>query len=365
MALAQGLTADHRVLGDHRRPRRLAAAAGDAVADPRQLRGSGAEEGLRAWSGAAAAIAAAVGPLLGGFLTTFLSWRVGFLLEVVVIAIVLSGIKLVRDVPYTGPREVDVVGAVLSALGMGGVVLGILVWQEGGESVGVADRRRRWSRSGRSRCWLVRRKREGKPTLLDPGLFELDLFRLGISSQMLQQIALGGTMIALPIYLQMVLEYNAMEAGLSLAPLSLTMFATALLAGKRAGNRRPAQHHPRSASVLLTVGVAAADPDRPARRLRLGAGDPADDRRLRAGPPRLPAQQLHAVPDLRRARQRGRRRQLRRRLVRALVRARVRRRDHARDAVRSRSRSMAEDSTVLPRRRTAAGRATRSRTTPR
>ncbi len=44
--------------------------------------------------GAAAAIAAAVGPLLGGFLTTFLSWRVGFLLEVVVIAVVLSGIKL-------------------------------------------------------------------------------------------------------------------------------------------------------------------------------------------------------------------------------------------------------------------------------
>ena len=49
----------------------------------------------------------------------------------------LSGIKLVRDVPYTGPARVDVVGAVLSVLGMGGVVLGILVWQEGGESVGA------------------------------------------------------------------------------------------------------------------------------------------------------------------------------------------------------------------------------------
>ena len=58
--------------------------------------------------GAAAAIAAAVGPLLGGFITTYLSWRVAFLLEVVVIAIVLSGIKLVRDVPYTGSRQVDV-----------------------------------------------------------------------------------------------------------------------------------------------------------------------------------------------------------------------------------------------------------------
>ncbi len=84
--------------------------------------------------GAAAAIAAAVGPLIGGFVTTYLSWRVGFGLEVVVIAVVLSQIKLVHDVAYTGPRQVDVVGAILSVVGMGGLVLGILVWQEGGES---------------------------------------------------------------------------------------------------------------------------------------------------------------------------------------------------------------------------------------
>ena len=85
--------------------------------------------------GAAAAIATAVGPLLGGFITTYLSWRIGFLLEDVIIVIVLSGIRLVHDVPYTGSRRIDVVGAVLSVLGMGGIVLGILVWQEGGDSV--------------------------------------------------------------------------------------------------------------------------------------------------------------------------------------------------------------------------------------
>src|SRR4051794_16279867 len=55
--------------------------------------------------GASAAIAAAVGPLLGGFVTTYLSWRVGFLLEAVIIAVVLSGIKQVKDAPYTGPRQ--------------------------------------------------------------------------------------------------------------------------------------------------------------------------------------------------------------------------------------------------------------------
>src|SRR3954469_2432060 len=96
-----------------------------------------AQKKVYAYVGASAAIAAAVGPLLGGFITTYLSWRVAFGLEVVVIAIVLSGIKLVHDVPYTGPRQVDIVGSVLSVVGMGGIVLGILVWQEGGEWVGV------------------------------------------------------------------------------------------------------------------------------------------------------------------------------------------------------------------------------------
>src|SRR5213076_1171346 len=78
--------------------------------------------------GASAAIAAAVGPLLVGFVTTYLSWRVGFLFEVAVIAIVLSGIRLVHDVPYTGSRRVDAVGGLLSVLAMGGIVLGILLW---------------------------------------------------------------------------------------------------------------------------------------------------------------------------------------------------------------------------------------------
>jgi EmrB/QacA subfamily drug resistance transporter len=203
--------------------------------------------------GAAAAIAAAVGPLLGGFITTYLSWRVGFLLEILIIAIVLSGIKLVRDAPYTGPREVDLVGAVLSVLGMGGIVLGILVWQEGGESVAALLAVGAIAMVALV-FWLTRRKRQGKPTLLDPDLFKSKHFRLGITQQMLQQIALGGTMIALPIYLQMVLEYNALLSGLSIAPLSLSMFGMALLAGRRAGTRRPSSII-RLGFALLTVGM--------------------------------------------------------------------------------------------------------------
>ena len=208
--------------------------------------------------GAAAAIAAAVGPLIGGFITTYLSWRVAFLLEDVIIITVLSGIKLVKDVPYTGERRIDIVGALLSIVGMGGIVLGILVWQEGGESVALLLVLGVCALAGLA-FWLVRRKRAGKPTLLDPDLFKAPLFRSGISGQTLQQITLGGMMIALPIYLQMVFEYNAMEAGLSLAPLSLSMFALALLAGKRSGRRRPAAVI-RAGFVLVTIGVLALIP---------------------------------------------------------------------------------------------------------
>ena len=207
--------------------------------------------------GAAAAIAAAVGPLLGGFVTTYLSWRVGFLLEVVVIAVVLSQIGLVKDVRYTGARQVDAVGAALSVLGMGGVVLGILVWQEGGDYVVLLIAIGALALWALAR-WLVRRHREGKVTLLDPDLFRLPHFRIGITGQALQNITLGGAMIALPIFLQIKLEYDALETGLSLAPLSLTMFAVAILAGRKSGGR-PARVI-RTGFALSTLGVALIIP---------------------------------------------------------------------------------------------------------
>jgi MFS family permease len=212
-----------------------------------------AQKKVYALVGAAAAIAAAVGPLLGGFITTYLSWRVGFGLEVVVIAVVLLGIGRVKDVPYTGSRSVDPIGALLSVVGMGGLVLSILVWQEGGEAVGLLLLLGALALFGLA-WWLRRRKAAGAPVLLDPDLFASKLFRYGVTGQLSQQIALGGMMIALPIFLQMVLEYNALQAGLSLAPLSLTMFGIALLAGRRAGRRRPSGVI-RAGFAILSLGL--------------------------------------------------------------------------------------------------------------
>ena len=220
-------------------------------------------EGLRPGR-ARAAIAAAVGPLLGGFITTTCrgasrscsrSWSSRSCSRA-------SGSSATCRTRGRGDRPV---GAILSVLGMGGVVLGILVWQEGGESVGalLADRRGRGSRcSSPGSCGA---SAKGKPTLLDPDLFRSKLLPARGLAQMLQQIALGGMMIALPIYLQMVLEYNAMEAGLSLAPLSLSMFAIALLAGgrratgARAASSGSASRSSRSGSLVLIPIVPRAD----------------------------------------------------------------------------------------------------------
>ncbi|MFC8800759.1 MFS transporter [Promicromonospora sp. NPDC057138] len=217
-----------------------------------------AQKQAYAMVGAAAAIAAAIGPLLGGFVTTYLSWRVGFGLEALIIAVVLSQIRLVRDVPYTGSRQVDVVGAILSVIGMGGVVLGILVWQEGGEFVGLLMVVGFAALVALAR-WLVRRVREHKVPLLDPGLFRHPTFTTGVTGQMLQQITLGGAMIALPLFLQMTLEYNALQAGLALTPLSLTMFAAAIVAGRRSGRRRPAAII-RAGFLLASLGIAVIIP---------------------------------------------------------------------------------------------------------
>jgi len=219
--------------------------------------------------GASMAIAAAIGPLIGGVITTYWSWRINFALEVVIIAVVLAGIRLVKDVPYTGDRSIDVVGATLSVVGMGGVVLGILVWQEGGEAVLALIAVGAVGLFSLAK-WLVRRKREAKPFLLDPNLFDSPHFRIGITQQMLQQIALGGAMIVIPIFLQIALEYNALEAGLAIAPLSLSMFFVALLVGRRAGKRRAAVIV-RTGFGLALVGMALVIPVVPRAEASQGA----------------------------------------------------------------------------------------------
>ena len=138
-------------------------------------------------------------------------------------------------------------------------MLGVLVWQEGGESVvvllaagavcSVALVSVASPPQARGQGPAVRSRTSSRPKL----------FSFGIRQSVLQNIALGGLLIALPIYLQLDLGYNALQAGLSLAPLSLTMFFIALLAGRRAGRRRPSSLI-RAGFALLGLGVLALIP---------------------------------------------------------------------------------------------------------
>ena len=133
--------------------------------------------------GAAAAIATAVGPLLGGFITTYLSWRVGFLLEAVVIAVVLSGITGSCATCRTPGRAASTSAA-----------RSCRCWGWAASCSGSSCGRRAGSRWGR--CWRSARSRwrdwcagsyaasvRGKPSLIDPDLFRSVHFRTGITGQ--------------------------------------------------------------------------------------------------------------------------------------------------------------------------------------
>ena len=278
--------------------------------------------------GAAAAIAAAVGPLIGGFVTTYLSWRVGFGLEVVVIAVVLSQIRLVHDVAYTGPRQVDVVGAILSVLGMGGLVLGILVWQEGGESVGLLLAIGAVSLALLA-YWLVRPQAGREADIARPGpvrvsaLHDRDLRAAAAERHARRRDDRAPDLPADDARVQ------RDKTGLTLAPLSLSMFAVALLAGRKAGGRRPS-NIVLVGFALCTVGLAAIIPIVPRTDSGLALFVPLLITGSGLG---LLVSQLnnYTLSPIEEERvERGRRSELRGGLFRALVRTRDGRRHHAR-----------------------------------
>ena len=209
--------------------------------------------------GAAAAIAAAVGPLLGGFVTTYLSWRVGFLLEVVVIAVVLSqiGLRQGRPVHRRAAGRRGRRGPVRHGDGRRGA--GHPRVAGGRRLRRAADRDRRARALGaRPLARAAPSRGQGDAARSGP-VPRCRTSGSGSPAQMLQNITLGGAMIALPIFLQIKLEYDALQTGLSLAPLSLTMFAVAILAGRRAGGRRPAAII-RTGFALSTLGLALIIP---------------------------------------------------------------------------------------------------------
>jgi MFS family permease len=190
---------------------------------------------------AAGAVAVAVGPLIGGFCTTYFSWRWVFAGEVVIVLVILLFTRRIADAPAEARPKLDVVGAALSALALGMIVFGVLrtsEWgwiqpKEGGPSwVGLSPTV--WLVLGGVfvlwlfAAWEARRDSRGEEPLVRPGLLRNRQLTGGLTMFFFQFLAQAGLFFVVPLYLSVCLGLSALETGARLLPLSLTLLAAAL-----------------------------------------------------------------------------------------------------------------------------------------
>jgi MFS family permease len=222
--------------------------------------------------GAMTAIAVAAGPLIGGFVTTNYSWRWVFAGEAVVVVVLLLFRKMIPRAPRAERTpKLDYVGAGLSAVGLGLIVFGILMSSKwgflqpraaltiGGTEItplgfsvvpflilgGLAA-------LGALVLWEERRRRLGLDQLIDVSLLKIERLRAGLLTIGAQQLVLMGTFFVLPVYLQIVLGFDAFETGKRLLPLSAAMLVAALLGPRLAGRRSP-----RTVAQLGLIAISA------------------------------------------------------------------------------------------------------------
>jgi len=208
--------------------------------------------------GGVAGVGIAAGPMVGGFFTTNLSWRWVFVGEVIVAVIIVLSARLIHDAKVEGRRpNLDIVGSILSAIGLGLIVYGMLqastwgwltpkkspiepfgfaltpfVILAGGVVVWLFVR------------WQGHRVDRGLDPLVRLQLLSVAPLRSGLNCFLSQNLILLGIFFILPLYLQIVLGYDALETGIRMLPISIAMFITSssgpLLAG-RFGPKRVVQ----------------------------------------------------------------------------------------------------------------------------
>ncbi|MFI8521411.1 MFS transporter [Streptomyces sp. NPDC085481] len=185
----------------------------------------------------------AVGPLLGGWVTTYLTWRLVFAGEVVVVVAVLCAQRVIPRTADTGARRprLDGVGAALSAAGLGLGVLGVLQSSTWGwvqprnppftifgfaptlfvvaAGIAVLLSFRRWERH---------REEQGADPLVHLLLLSRPPLRSGLLTLLSQNLILLGLFFAIPLYLQVVQGFDAFQTGLRLLPVSIAMLAVSL-----------------------------------------------------------------------------------------------------------------------------------------
>jgi EmrB/QacA subfamily drug resistance transporter len=199
-----------------------------------------------AWGG----ISTLVGPLLGGLLVQVSSWRLVFAISLLPCAGALYLVR--RHVPEhldrSVHRHIDVPGAVLCALGLGGVVLALIEQPTRGWSdplvlpplaIGLV-----------ALVLFVAQERRARDPMLPLGLFRRRNFAAGNLATLLVYAGLGGATFFLPVYLQQVAGYRPVEAGFSLVPVTLVVFALSRRFGALADRLGP--------RLFMTVGPLVA-----------------------------------------------------------------------------------------------------------
>src|SRR5436305_4616404 len=190
---------------------------------------------------AAGAIAVAVGPLIGGFCTTYFSWRWVFAGEVVLVLVILLLVRRIADAPVETRPRLDLVGAVLSALGLGLLVFGVLRSGEWGWIQPKADGPS-WAALSPT-VWLIlgglfvlwiffrweaRLVARGKEPLVRPVMLRNRQLTGGLIMFFFQYLVQAGFFFVVPLFLSVCLGLSALATGVRLLPLSITLLAAAI-----------------------------------------------------------------------------------------------------------------------------------------
>lgn len=212
--------------------------------------------------GGVAGAGIAVGPILGGWVTAELTWRLVFAGEVIVAIGILLGTRMIREAPREEASSgLDWIGSILSAVGLGLVVLGVLQASNWGwlhprsspvEPFGFSLTPFVIAAGGVLLAlfvaWERRREERGGDPLLHLRLLRLPSLRGGLGMLLAQNLILMGIFFTVPLFLQIVQGLDALETGVRMLPASAGLFASALL-GSALAKRFPAK-------TLVRVGVA-------------------------------------------------------------------------------------------------------------
>ena len=220
------------------------------------------------WGGVAAA-ASAIGPILGGFLTTHYSWRWGFRINIVVVALLLAGSRLVDDVEPEREKRIDWIGVLVSAAGLFLVVFGIIesesygwlrahkpfpLWQPGSISIAPIALLLGLAIVAVFGLWEWRLEARGGTPLVSIHLFQNREFVAGASVVGVMMLAQNGAIFCLPVYLQSVRHLDALHTGLTLLPMSLMLLIVSPLAAKFS-KRIPAKRLVQAGLIVNTIAI--------------------------------------------------------------------------------------------------------------